>query len=80
MSARPPHNYPPRLFRLEGAAGYLGMGRSKFQEMVADGRLPKPIHVDGMTLWDRQTLDSAADDLTARGEGRPNSFDQVLDQ
>jgi predicted DNA-binding transcriptional regulator AlpA len=76
MTAR--HNYPPRLFRLEGAAGYLGMGRSKFQEMVADGRLPKPIHVDGMTLWDRQKLDAAADDFASDAAGRPNSFDQVL--
>jgi predicted DNA-binding transcriptional regulator AlpA len=77
---RAPHNYAPRLLRIEGAAGYLGMGRSKFQELVADGRLPKPIHVDGMRLWDRLTLDCAADDLAAAADadGRPNSFDQVL--
>jgi predicted DNA-binding transcriptional regulator AlpA len=76
------HNYAPRLLRLEGAANYLGMGRSKFQELVSDGRLPKPIHLDGMRLWDRQTLDSVADDLVAKSDepGRPNSFDQVLDQ
>jgi hypothetical protein len=55
------------------------MGRSKFQEMVADRRLPKPIHVDGMRLWDRLTLDAAADDLAAAdADGRPNSFDLLL--
>ena len=77
------HNYPPRLLRFEGAAGYLGMGRSKFQELVAEGRLPKPIHIDGMRLWDRLTLDSAADDFAANSDdpaARPNSFDQVLGQ
>ena len=77
-----PHNYAPRLLRLEGAANYLGMGRSKFQELVAEGRLPQPIRVDGMVLWDRLTLDAAADDLAAASSatGRPNSFDQVLGQ
>jgi predicted DNA-binding transcriptional regulator AlpA len=76
-------NYTPRLFRLEPAAAYLGMGRTKFLELVERGKMPKPMHVDGMRLWDRQALDTAADDLATEttndnGGGRPNSFDQVL--
>jgi predicted DNA-binding transcriptional regulator AlpA len=74
--------YAPRLFRLEQAAAYLGMGRTKFLELVEKGKLPKPMHIDSMRAWDRQALDTAVDDLAAEATdnngGRPNSFDQVL--
>ncbi len=55
--------YPPRAMRAERAAAYLGMSRSKFLELVDDGRMPKSIHLDGIALWDRLALDVAFDEL-----------------
>jgi predicted DNA-binding transcriptional regulator AlpA len=73
------NNYPPRGLRAEQAATYLGMGMTKFLELVEAGRLPRPRAVDGMRIWDRCALDAAFDDFAEHGDkGRPNSFDQVL--
>jgi excisionase family DNA binding protein len=73
------YNYPPRGLRAEEAATYLGMGRSKFLELVKGGRLPKPRVIDGMRIWDRYKLDAAFEDFTEHADsGRPNSFDRVL--
>jgi predicted DNA-binding transcriptional regulator AlpA len=30
-----------------------------FDEMVADGRMPKPIRINARVLWDRLQLDAA---------------------
>lgn len=75
--------YPPRSLRADQAAIYLGMSRSKFLELVSDGRLPKPKIVDSMAIWDRLALDSAFDDFPERSDsdnftGCRNSFDEVL--
>jgi predicted DNA-binding transcriptional regulator AlpA len=51
--------YPPRAFRADRACAYLGMGKSKFLSLVDQGRLPKPVRIDGMTTWDRLELDAA---------------------
>jgi hypothetical protein len=64
-----PSSLPPRgLSRLQ-AAEYIGVGVTKFDEMVADGRMPKPKRIDGPTrdaprrtgrvIWDRVQLDEA---------------------
>jgi excisionase family DNA binding protein len=72
-------NYPPRGFRSGQAAAYLGMSRSKFLELVDEGRLPRPRVVDAMRIWDRVELDTAFDEFAEHGdEGRPNSFDRAL--
>jgi excisionase family DNA binding protein len=74
------HNsYVPYGLRAEEAANYLGMGRSKFLELVGEGRLPKPKVIDGMRIWDRRALEAAFDDFTEhRDGGRRNSFDDIL--
>jgi predicted DNA-binding transcriptional regulator AlpA len=41
------------------AAEYIGVGATKFDEMVDDGRMPKPKRIDGRTVWDRIKLDEA---------------------
>lgn len=51
--------YPPRGMSREEAARYIGVGTTKFDQMVKDGRMPKPKRVDGRTLWDRIKLDEA---------------------
>jgi hypothetical protein len=42
-----PFAYPPRGLNREEAARYVGVGATKFDEMVADRRMPRPKRVDG---------------------------------
>ena len=51
---------PPRLMELERAAAYVGLGRTKFSEMVKAGHMPKPVDLDGSPRWDRIDLDRTA--------------------
>lgn len=53
----------PRGMRVEAAAEYVGVSESKFRELVTDGRMPPPKHVDGCRVWDRLALDRAFDEL-----------------
>jgi predicted DNA-binding transcriptional regulator AlpA len=54
-----PPSLPPRgLSRLQ-AAEYVGVGCTKFDELVVDGRMPRPKRIDGRTVWDRVKLDEA---------------------
>ncbi|RAN30666.1 helix-turn-helix transcriptional regulator [Hyphomonas pacifica] len=62
------HTFPPRLLKAPDAAGYLGMGETKFQELVRDGRIQGPREVDGLVLWDVRDLDDFVDSLPRRGE------------
>ena len=45
------------------AANYVGVGPSKFDEMVADGRMPAPRRIDGRKIWDVRELDASFEDL-----------------
>jgi len=47
----------------EEAARYVGVSASKFDQMVDDGRMPKPKHIDARRVWDRVSVDAAFDDL-----------------
>lgn len=60
-------SYPPRGLCREEAARYIGVGLTKFDEMVADRRMPRPKRVDGRVLWDRIGLDAAFTDLPDAG-------------
>ncbi|MCZ7859865.1 hypothetical protein O9X98_00465 [Agrobacterium salinitolerans] len=51
--------YPPRGMSRDEAARYIGVGTTKFDQMVKDGRMPKPKRIDGRTVWDRIKLDEA---------------------
>jgi hypothetical protein len=50
------------LSRLD-AAVYVGVGPGKFDEMVADGRMPAPRRIDGRKVWDVRELDVSFEDL-----------------
>jgi hypothetical protein len=67
-----PVSLPPRgLSRLQ-AAEYIGVGPTKFDDLVADGRMPKPKRIDSRTVWDRAQLDdafSALDDEATADRG-----------
>jgi predicted DNA-binding transcriptional regulator AlpA len=77
MTVRPdPFAYPPRGLNREEAARYIGVGATKFDEMVADRRMPRPKRVDGRVIWDRLKLDMAFSDLPE--EKRINPWDGLL--
>lgn len=68
-------SYPPRGLSREEAARYIGVGTTKFDEMVEDRRMPKPKKIDGRVIWDRISLDAAFSDLPSDGE---NIIDQIM--
>lgn len=61
----------PRGLNREQAAGYVGVGTSKFDEMVADGRMPGPKEIDRRKVWDRRGLDAAFDNLPSSDAENP---------
>jgi hypothetical protein len=42
---------------------YLGISPNKFDDMVEDGRMPRPRVIDGRKVWDIYELDVSFDDL-----------------
>lgn len=62
------------LSRIE-AAGYIGVGASKFDAMVSDGRMPKPKKIDGRRVWDVRSLDRFFDDLPGGDDSDHNPWD-----
>lgn len=76
-----PANLPPRLLAREAAAAYIGLGTTKFVELVKDGRMPRPRRIDARTVWDVRQLDQAIDALPTAEDGHdgaPNPFDGVV--
>lgn len=69
--------YPPRGLSREAAARYVGVGITKFDEMVADGRMPKPKRIDGRVIWDRLRIDAAFTDLP-EDRAALNPLDRIL--
>jgi predicted DNA-binding transcriptional regulator AlpA len=68
---------PRRGLSRVDAAVYVGVGPSKFDEMVADGRMPPPRRIDGRKVWDVVELDSHFDALPhdASAAATGNSWD-----
>ena len=59
--------FQPRAMRAPMAAHYVGMGRSKFLDLVAKGLAPKPKRPSvGVTIWDRVDLDKWLDSMAVR--------------
>jgi predicted DNA-binding transcriptional regulator AlpA len=54
---------PRRGLSRTEAAIYLGISPSKFDELVGDGRMPRPRMIDARKLWDVYELDMAFDAL-----------------
>ncbi len=66
-----PASLAPRgLSRVQSAA-YVGVGPTKFDEMVKDGRMPKPKQIDGRNVWDRLALDAAFAALPSDDDANP---------
>lgn len=69
----------PRGLNREEAARYVGLGTTKFDELVARRRMPKPRQIDGRVIWDRLELDAYFSELPHRPEAadkpQKNYFD-----
>lgn len=68
--------YPPRGFSREEAARYVGVGATTFDAMVADGRMPRPLHVGKRVIWDRLKIEASFAALDE--ESAENSIDREL--
>lgn len=55
--------YPPRLMDRGTAAKYLSIGITMFDELVADGTIPRPKKLRSKFLWDRVDLEGVANGL-----------------
>jgi len=62
---------PRRGLRRDEAAQYLAISPSKFDQLVHDGRMPKPILIDRCAIWDVRDLDLAFDALKDWGNRNP---------
>lgn len=54
-----PTSLPPRGLSRGQAAAYIGVSVTLFDEMVEDGRMPKPVRINARNVWDRFQLDDA---------------------
>jgi predicted DNA-binding transcriptional regulator AlpA len=54
-----PLTLAPRGLSRVQAAAYVGISPSIFDELVKDGRMPKPIRINSRVVWDRLQLDEA---------------------
>lgn len=72
-----PPSLPPRLINREAAAAYLGVSATKFDELVRDGRMPRPRCIDSRRLWDVRSLDIATDELPVDAETKRNPWDDA---
>jgi predicted DNA-binding transcriptional regulator AlpA len=67
---------PRRGLSRDESAMYIGISVRKFDELVADGRMPGPVKIDGRKVWDVRALDLAFDVLV--NESVPaNSWNDV---
>lgn len=45
------------LLRLQAVMDRTGMKRAKLYGMIADGKFPKPIKIDGCAVWPASAID-----------------------
>lgn len=57
------------------AAEYVCVGVTKFDQMVADGRMPHPKRIDGRKVWDVRQLDTAFARLPSDNHADHNPWD-----
>lgn len=75
-----PSSLAPRGLKRHEAAAYIGVGVSKFDEMVRDGRMPQPRRIDARKVWDLRELDQHFDALPSDGEEQDgdNPWDRAV--
>jgi predicted DNA-binding transcriptional regulator AlpA len=75
MHSNPSHATPwPRGLSRSEAAAYVGLGTTFFDELVGEGKFPKPMKIGKRCIWDKVDLDGAFDsfkDSVAPSERNP---------
>jgi predicted DNA-binding transcriptional regulator AlpA len=66
-----PHSLPPIGLSREVAAAYIDVSPSKFDEMVRDGRMPRPRKIDARRIWYRPEVEAAFVALPVDGAEPP---------
>ena len=72
-----PRSLAPRGLSRVQAAAYIGVSPSLFDEMVKDGRMPKPMRINARTVWDRVKLDEAFAALSDSDKDGDDPWDKV---
>jgi predicted DNA-binding transcriptional regulator AlpA len=74
-----PPTLAPRLISREAAAAYVCVSPNTFDDMVKDGRMPKPKRLSGRRkAWDVRALDIAIDCLPVEDNDNDNeTWDNV---
>lgn len=58
-----------RVCSRDEAASYVGVSAGKFNKMVANGSMPKPLRYNGVRRWDKSSLDHAVNMLGGLNPG-----------
>lgn len=69
-----PHALPPIGLSREVAAAFIDVSPTKFDQMVADGRMPKPKHIDARRVWERTKVERAFAALPGEDEEEELEF------
>jgi|SRR6516162_6778414 len=59
------------------AAMYIGIGVTKFDELVSLGVMPKPKRIDSRRIWDIFELDLAFDHLPDENRGTDQTWSDI---
>ncbi len=70
MARHEPIAWIPRGLNRDEAAYYIGVGPTKFDQLVADGRMPRGKRIDGRVVWDRAQLDMAFSEIDSQPRNR----------
>lgn len=74
-----PPTLAPRLINRAASAAYVNVSPTMFDEMVRDGRMPRPKRLGGRRrAWDVRQLDMAIDQLPS-DEDRDPTNDETWD-
>ncbi len=57
------------LIRDGDAAGMLGCSKATFWRRVADGTIPRPVKIGGMSRWPKSEIDAVIDRAKAQRGG-----------
>lgn len=63
-----PASLAPRGLSRPQAAAYIGVSASLFDQLVKDGRMPRPKRINGRVIWDRRRLDESFEAIDDGGE------------
>lgn len=73
-----PQTLAPRLITREAAAAYISVSPTKFDEMVKDGRMPRPKRLGAhRKAWDVRALDAAIDTLSTDNDNDDETWNNI---